>query len=178
MPQDERPLSDWEELLAAERHIQQVVPGSVLVGGTAAALDGVLTGIRQQRRSQPLETEWIQGLRVPTLAEMARIKAWLLVTRDTTRDYLDCVVLLDRLGESAARSALATLDALYPQQNGASVQVELIERLAAAKPSDQARVDLGTYRKLTAPWNDWEYLRRQGRLWASRLAAWTLESSP
>jgi len=29
---------DWERLLAAERHLQQLLPGAVLVGGTAAAL--------------------------------------------------------------------------------------------------------------------------------------------
>ena len=29
---------DWERLLAAERHLQQLLPGTVLVGGTAAAL--------------------------------------------------------------------------------------------------------------------------------------------
>lgn len=141
--------SDWESLLAAERHLQALVPGSVLVGGTAAALhaghrfsldgdhvvtdlrerfddvladleaaagwqtarvrrpvlilgqlDGVLTGIRQLRRVEPLEVEEIAGLRVPTLAEMARVKAWLLATRFTTRDYLDAVVLLERLGEA------------------------------------------------------------------------------
>ncbi|MFZ5469565.1 MAG: hypothetical protein ACOZIN_09020 [Myxococcota bacterium] len=129
-------LPDWERLLAAERHVQALVPGSILVGGTAAALharhrlsvdgdhvladlkprydevlasleavagwktertqrpvpilgslNGVLTGIRQLRRVAPLETELIEGLRVPTLAEMARIKAWLLATRHTVRDY-------------------------------------------------------------------------------------------
>lgn len=31
-------LPDWERLLSAERHIQALVPGAVLVGGTAAAL--------------------------------------------------------------------------------------------------------------------------------------------
>jgi len=31
-------LPDWERLLAAERHLQKLVPGSVLVGGTAAAI--------------------------------------------------------------------------------------------------------------------------------------------
>jgi hypothetical protein len=31
-------LPDWERLLAAERHVQALVPGAVLVGGTAAAL--------------------------------------------------------------------------------------------------------------------------------------------
>jgi hypothetical protein len=58
-----------------------------------------MTGIRQLRRTRPLETEVVAGLRVPTLAEMARVKAWLLATRHTVRDYLDTVVLLERLGE-------------------------------------------------------------------------------
>jgi hypothetical protein len=31
-------LPYWEKLLAAERHIQALVPGAVLVGGTAAAI--------------------------------------------------------------------------------------------------------------------------------------------
>jgi hypothetical protein len=57
-------------------------------------LDAIMTGIRQLRRTRPLEVETVQGLRVPTLPEMARIKAWLLATRHTTRDYLDTVVLL------------------------------------------------------------------------------------
>jgi len=219
--------ADWEKLLAAERHLQQLVPGTVLVGGTAAAihaghrasqdgdhvlsdlrdrfddvlqdleavagwqtsrtqrpvlilgqLDGVLTGIRQLRRTQPLETELREGLRVPTLAEMARIKAWLLVTRYTVRDYLDCVVLIERLGEHDGRAAFATLDELYPQPTSASVRVELAERLAAAAPSDRAQVDLNTYRSLVAPWSDWDYVRTRGRYWASRVAAWTLEQEP
>ena len=67
------------------------------------SLDGVLTGIRQLRWVRPLETGEIAGLRLPTLAEMARIKAWLLATRLTTRDYLDTVVLFERLGEGGAR---------------------------------------------------------------------------
>ena len=220
-------LPDWEGLLAAERHLQQLVPGAVLVGGTAAAihaghrsshdgdhvlvdlrerfdailadleaaagwqtnrvqrpvlilgqLDGVLTGIRQLRRTKPLETELIQGLRVPTLAEMARIKAWLLVTRNTLRDYLDCVVLLERLGESDARDALRTLDELYAQPTGASVLAELGERLAGARPGDLARVDLSSYRNLSAPWNEWAHLQQRGRYWASRVVAWLLEAGP
>lgn len=153
-------LPEWEELLAAERHLQALVPGAVLVGGTAALhaghrislngdhvvadlverfdhvmadlesaagwqtarvrrpvlvlgrLDGILTGIRQLRRVRPFEMEEIADLRVPTLAEMARIKAWLLATRLTTRDYLDTVVLLERLGEGGARAAMRSLDEL------------------------------------------------------------------
>jgi hypothetical protein len=211
----EDPLPEWEKLLAAERHLQALVPEAVLVGGTAAALhaghrisldgdhvvadlavrfdqvmadleaaagwrtarvrrpvlllgrlDGVLTGIRQLRRIGPLETEEIAGLRVPTLAEMARIKAWLLVRRLTTRDYLDTVVLLERLGEKGARAAMRTLDELYPQASGASVLAEVVERLGAARPVDVLEIDLESYKGLKPPWNDWRHLTERGRFWA------------
>ncbi|HET7291440.1 MAG TPA: hypothetical protein VFM88_03350 [Vicinamibacteria bacterium] len=213
-------LPDWERLLAAERHLQALVPGTVLVGGTAAALhaghrksldgdhvledlrprfdevlatleaaagwqtarvkrpvailgslDGVVTGIRQLRRTRPLATEVVSGLRVPTLAEMARIKAWLLATRRTVRDYLDTVVLLERLGEPAAREAFASFDEIYAQPSGASPVAEAVERLASAAPVDRPEVDLATYKGLVAPWNDWAHLSARGRHWAGVLAA-------
>ncbi|HEX9944081.1 MAG TPA: hypothetical protein VGG03_18880 [Thermoanaerobaculia bacterium] len=154
---NEESLPDWERLLAAER------------------LDGVLTGIRQLRRARPLETEEVAGLRVPTLAEMARIKAWLLATRATTRDYLDTVVLFERLGEEGVREALGSLDEIYPQPGGASVLAEVIERLGAAQPVDAAAIDLATYRGLQPPWNDWRYVAARGRLWAQGLARFLLE---
>jgi hypothetical protein len=212
-------LPDWERLLAAERHLQALVPGAVLVGGTAAALhadhrrsldgdhviedlrerfdevlaaleaaagwqtsrvrrpvailgrfEGIMTGIRQLRRTRPLETEIIAGLRVPTLAEMARIKAWLLATRHTVRDYLDTVVLLERLGPAAARQAFSTFDGIYRQEGGGSPLVEVVERLAAAAPTDAPEVDLRSYKGLTAPWNEWPHLAARGRHWATVLA--------
>jgi hypothetical protein len=220
----EEPLPEWERLLSAERHLQALVPGTVLVGGTAAALhaqhrisfdgdhvladlagrfdqvladleaaagwetarvrrpvlilgrlQGVLTGIRQLRRVRSLETEEIAGLQVPTLAEMARIKAWLLVIRDTTRDYLDVVVLFERLGEQGVREALSSLDEIYPQPGGTSVLAEVVERLAKAQPGDSAEIDLAAYRGLRTPWNDWAYLASRGRHWAQALAPLLLE---
>lgn len=210
---------DWERLLAAERHLQRLVPGAVLVGGTAAALhaghrtsldgdhvledlrgrfdevlaslesaagwhtsrlqrpvvilgrlDGIMTGIRQLRRTRPLETETISGLTVPTLAEMARIKAWLLATRHTVRDYLDTVVLLERLGEAGTREAFDSFDTIYAQED-VSPLVEVVERLAAATPTDAPEVDLRTYKELVSPWNEWAHLAARGRQWATVLAA-------
>jgi hypothetical protein len=211
-------LPDWERLLAAERHLQHLVPAAVLVGGTAASLhaghrsldgdhvlddlrarfddvlatleaaagwrtervqrpvlilgslDGIPTGIRQLRRARPLETELLDGLRVPTLGEMARIKAWLLATRYTVRDYLDTVVLFERLGEAGAVAALAPFDELYAQPSGASPLAEVAERLAAAAPADAPEVDLRSYRGLVAPWNDWRHLTVRGRFWATVVA--------
>jgi len=184
-----RALPDWERLLAAERHLQHLVAGTVLVGGTAAAihgqhrismdgdhvLDGILTGIRQLRRTVPLETEIVSGLRVPTLAEMARIKAWLLVTRNTLRDYLDATVLFERLGEEQAVQALRPFDQIYRQSTGASPLAELSERLAAAMPKDRAEIDLKHYRGLKPPWDDWQYVAVCGRRWATLVASLALE---
>jgi hypothetical protein len=133
-------------------------------------LDGVMTGIRQLRRTKPLETEVVDGLKVPTLAEMARVKAWLLATRHTVRDYLDTVVLLERLGEARVGDAFASFDELYAQQSGTSPLVEVVERLGSADPSDRAKVDLTTYKDLVAPWNDWSHLAARGRHWAQVLA--------
>jgi hypothetical protein len=217
------PQPEWERLLAAERHLQALLPGTVLVGGTAAALhaghrqsfdgdhvltdlrerfdevlssleaaagwtsarvlrpvlilgalEGIQTGIRQLRRTAPLETEVIEGLRVPSLPEMARIKAWLLVTRHTVRDYLDTVVLLCRLGDDAV-NAMRTLDTLYPQKSGASVRAELVERLASAVPEDLGRVELRDYKGLVAPWNAWDHVAAEGLRLARALGAATLE---
>src|SRR5512136_47134 len=114
-----------------------------------------MTGIRQLRRTRPLETEVVAGLRVPRLAEMARIKAWLLATRNTVRDYLDTVVLLERMGQAAAREAFVSFDEIYQQETGASPLVEVAERLTAASPSDKPDVELRSYKGLVSPWNDW-----------------------
>jgi hypothetical protein len=222
-PQQES-LPEWERLLAAERHLQHLVPGAVLVGGTAAAihaghrvsmdadhvledlrhhfddvlatleavagwqteriqrpvlilgqLDGVLTGIRQLRRTRPLETEERSGLRVPTLAEMARIKAWLLITRHTVRDYLDTVVLFERLGDEGVAAALRSFDDIYRQASGASPLAEVAERLGAATPKDVADIDLRRYRALQPPWNDWQHVTERGRYWARVVARIVLE---
>ena len=162
-------LPDWES--HAGWHTARVQPPVLILG----RLDGVMTGIRQLRRTEPLETEMVQGLRVPTLAEMTRIKAWLLATRHTVRDYLDTVVLLERLGEARVAVTFLRFDELYRQETGASPLVEVIERLARATPSEKAQVDLRTYKSLVAPWNDWDHLAARGRHWARVLSGASLD---
>ena len=202
----------WNAVLAAAARLQQLVPDTVLVGGSAAAvhaghrvsfdddhvlsdlrnrfddvlehlerqdgwvtarlnrpvlilgsLDGIETGIRQLIRTRPLEVEDVDGpggpVRVPTLEEMLRIKAWLVLRRNATRDYLDVVALADRLGSEAAAGVVLRLDEYYEDQQGAGgrrIATQLARQLAEPAPYDLSDVDLRTYRRLDERWRDWD----------------------
>lgn len=104
-------------------------------------LDGIETGIRQLIRSRPLEVEVVEvggrALRVPTLEEMARIKAWLVLRRHAVRDYLDLVALAEALGDRAA-PVLCDLDRYYADQlgPGGRVATQLVKQLAEPRPYD------------------------------------------
>ena len=202
----------WNAVLAAAARLQQLVPDTVLVGGSAAAvhaghrvsfdddhvlsdlrnrfddvlehlerqdgwvtarlnrpvlilgsLDGIETGIRQLIRTRPLEVEDVDGpggpVRVPTLEEMLRIKAWLVLRRNATRDYLDVVALADRLGSEAAAGVVLRLDEYYEDQQGAGgrrIATQLARQLAEPAPYDLSDVDLRAYRRLDERWRDWD----------------------
>ncbi|MEW6365720.1 MAG: hypothetical protein AB1714_13910 [Acidobacteriota bacterium] len=122
---------------------------------------GVETGIRQLIRSRPLETVVVDGITIPTLAEMARIKGWLIVRRNATRDFLDFVALCDKLqGEAAGiLPALEDLDSYYPQDQGESTLRQLSRQLCEPKPWDLDRVDLQLYKELRGPYRDWSYVQ-------------------
>ncbi len=132
-------------------------------------LDGIETGIRQLIRRKPLEVEVVKvgqrRLRVPTLAEILRIKAWLVLRRNATRDYLDLVALAERLGTEAPHVVL-TLDEFYADQvgaGGARVATQLAKQLAEPLPYDLSEVDLAHYRKLSARWRSWDNVVAAGR---------------
>jgi hypothetical protein len=122
---------------------------------------GVRTGIRQFIRTEPLETIRVRGLRVPTEEEILRIKAYLIVRRNTTRDYVDFVALFDLLGTEKALSALNPLDRLYPQASGASVLQQLAVQLGEPLPWDLTKTDLSRYKALKPPYTDWNEVRRR-----------------
>ena len=200
------PDSHWGRLLQAATRLQQVIPGSTLVGGTAAALwadhryafdadhvlpdlqgrftdvlahleqlegwhtarlrppvsirgalDGMATSLRQWRRDAPLATTHVsQGgvrLQVPTVAELLRIKAFLTVTRNATRDFVDYTALARPLSFPALQQALGPLDTLYALpglriRRGAEASVlhELGLRLGAPHPEDLGTVRAAAFR--------------------------------
>jgi hypothetical protein len=156
----------FDDLLAAleatDGWITARVRRPVLILGS---LDGVETGIRQLIRRRPLEVEQLDvpgrgRVRVPTLEEMLRVKAWLVLQRNATRDYLDVVALADRLDDPAA--VLVRLDEYYADQQGAGgrrVATQLAKQLAEPAPYDLDAVDLTRYRKLDQRWRDWDAVR-------------------
>ncbi len=126
------------------------------------SLDGVEAGLRQLRRTRPLEVEEAQvgggaTVRVPTLPEMLRVKAFLVVQRNQVRDYLDTVALADRLGPEAVE-VLVGIDRYYADRSNedGSVLTELVRRLSAPTPRD-SRVtrQLASYKGLSPRWRDW-----------------------
>jgi hypothetical protein len=123
------------------------------------SLDGIQTGVRQLIRAAPLEVEHVPTVSgtvtVPTRQEMLRIKAWLILTRNATRDYVDFVALAANLGTDAAALALSRMDDLYPQQDGESAIQQLMKQLAQPTPFDLEKTSLSEYRELNAQWHDW-----------------------
>ncbi|MCL6563371.1 MAG: hypothetical protein K6U87_10220 [Firmicutes bacterium] len=133
--------------------------------------EGVDVGIRQLRRGAPLETEQIAGITVPTLAEMLRIKGWLVVTRNALRDFLDFCALADKLGPRF-EAALSPMDLLYPQPvEGCTTLQQLAKQLAEPKPYDfdPAHDSLEAWRALQPPWTDWGYVTDYCRKLAQRV---------
>lgn len=118
---------------------------------------GVELGIRQLRFRDRLETTAVDGVRIPTVAEMLRIKAFLMADRRATRDYLDVAALVDRLGITSAARALQGLSRLYPPLGRLSAAAAFAEA-CEAEPADLAQVDLSSYRGLRRPFNDWPHV--------------------
>ncbi len=127
------------------------------------SLGGVEAGLRQLRRTRPLETAEIDvgdGATVvaPTESEALRVKAYLVVQRNVVRDYLDVVALAEHLGEKAALAALAPIDDYYTDRSGepASVLTALVAALADPHPRDTAVIEeLPRYKGLAERWHRW-----------------------
>lgn len=137
----------------------RVTPGKVILGN----LDGIEAGVRQMIRKVPLEVAKVSvpsggEVTVPTVEETLRIKAYLAVRRNQTRDYLDLAALADRLGVEKAAGVLDSIDEYYADQagDGDGVASQLVRQLSDPKPADASVIDqLGSYRRLRKRWSEW-----------------------
>ena len=204
-----------EDVLEKAAQLQELVPGAVLVGGSAAALyahhrqsfdhdhvvadlaerfetilehlealgdwsmtraqpgkiilgelGGIETGVRQLLRSRPLESAEIEvrgkRLVIPTAAEILRIKAWLALSRNQTRDYLDIAALAERIGLDEAATVLRDIDAYYADINTRpeAVASQLVRQLADPRPRDAVlTTQLASYKELDQRWHDWSTVK-------------------
>lgn len=137
----------------------RVVPGKLILG----SLGDIETGIRQMIRTRPLEVTEAQlpsgaVVRVPTLDEILRIKAFLIVRRNQTRDYLDVAALAERTGTRHAADVLAHIDAYYRDQRDSTdgVASQVARQLAEPRPADRRTTrELARYKGLDARWHEW-----------------------
>jgi hypothetical protein len=143
-------LGDWA--------MTRAQPGKIILG----ELGGIETGVRQLLRSRPLETTDIEvrgkRLVVPTAAEILRIKAWLALRRNQTRDYLDIAALAEKIGLAEAASVLAGIDDYYADINRRpeAVSTQLVRQLSDPRPRDaEVTTQLASYKALDPRWHDW-----------------------
>lgn len=97
-------------------------------------------------------------MRVPTAHEALRVKAFLIVERNQTRDYLDVAALADRYGYGPSARTLAEIDRYYtePDIDGTPVADQLVRQLADPQPKDSRVTEhLSTYKALVPRWHDW-----------------------
>jgi hypothetical protein len=143
-------LGDWS--------MSRAQPGKIILG----ELGGIETGVRQLLRSKPLETTEVEvrgkRLVVPTAPEILRIKAWLALTRNQTRDYLDIAALAEEIGLDEASAVLAGIDDYYADINRQpeAVSAQVVRQLSDTRPRDaEVTTHLATYKALDPRWHDW-----------------------
>lgn len=145
------------------------------------SLGGIEAGLRQMRRTRPLQTMTVavgDGLEVvaPTAAETLRVKAYLVVQRNVVRDYLDVVALATHIGMDEAVAVLGDLDDFYDDRSGehGSVLTSLVLALADPSPRDPAvTTELPRYKELEQRWHAWDAVVEVCRELALRLSGAT-----
>jgi hypothetical protein len=137
----------------------RITPGKVILGN----LDGIEAGVRQMIRKAPLEVTEISvpsggEVTVPTIEETLRIKAFLIVRRNQTRDYLDLAALTGCIGVDRAAEVLTRIDDYYADQHeeGDGIASQLVRQLSNPQPADSSVIDqLSSYRRLRQHWSNW-----------------------
>lgn len=162
----------FPEVLAELEHLagwktRRIRPPVLILG----RFEGVDVGIRQLVRAAPLEATRVAGVTVPTLAEMLRIKGWLVVTRNAVRHFIDFCSLADRAGDTFA-DAMREMDTFYPQpEDSDTTGQQLAKMLAEPRPHDfdPTEDSLRVWRELRPPWTDWAFILGYCRKLSARL---------
>jgi RND superfamily putative drug exporter len=125
-----------------------VHPVTVWRGRLTVALDALKTQADTPRalveRRSPMETTNVQlptgdRLLIPTGAETLRMKSYLIMCRNSTRDYTEFADLVDTMETRTAAMVLAGMDRYYCGEHPRRewVATQLVRRLADPQPTDQ-----------------------------------------
>jgi heme transporter len=124
-----------------------VHPVTMWRGRLSVALDALEAEAGAERptveRRGPVETTNVQlptgdRLQIPTGAETLRMKSYLIMCRNSSRDYAEFAELVDCMETQTAAVVLASMDRYYSGQHARKqwVATQLVRRLADPQPSD------------------------------------------
>src|SRR5262249_13780328 len=147
--------------------LNRAVPGKIVLG----SLGDIEVGIRQLIRKRPLETQHVvlpdgQTVVAPTPEETLRVKAYLLVKRNQTRDYIDVAALADRFGVQWAPDTLADIDTYYDDgcPGESVVAAQILRQRGHPRPQDsRTSAKLRQYKNLDPKWQSWDDVVTQCR---------------
>jgi RND superfamily putative drug exporter len=126
----------------------RVHPVTMWRGRLSVALDALETEAEAERalveRRSPMETTNVQlptgdRLQIPTGAETLRLKSYLIMCRNTTRDYAEFAELVDSMETHTAAVVLGSMDRYYCGEHPRKqwVATQLVRRLADPQPYDE-----------------------------------------
>jgi heme transporter len=132
---------------AAPRAVRAVHPVTLWRGRLSVALDALETQAETDHptfeRRSPVETTHVQlptgdRLQIPTGAETLRLKGYLIMSRNSSRDYVEFAELVDTMEAETAAFVLAGMDRYYSGQSPRRqwIATQLVRRLADPHPSD------------------------------------------
>jgi heme transporter len=127
---------------------QPIHPVTMWRGRLSVALDALSTAAAADppvvRRLSPMETTNVQlptgdRLQIPTGAETLRLKSYLIMCRNSTKDFAEFADLVESMETQTAAVVLAGMDRYYSGQRSRKqwVATQLVRRLADPHPSDE-----------------------------------------
>ncbi|RDH80395.1 MMPL family transporter [Mycolicibacterium moriokaense] len=131
-----------------KRGPKPVHPVTMWRGRLSVALDALETEAEAERalveRNSPMETTNVQlptgdRLSIPTGAETLRLKSYLLMCRNSTKDFAEFADLVESMETQTAAVVLAAMDRYYCGEPSRKqwVATQLVRRLADPHPSDE-----------------------------------------
>jgi uncharacterized membrane protein YdfJ with MMPL/SSD domain len=130
------------------RPVRPIHPVTMWRGRLSVALDALQTEADDTRgsveRRSPVETTNVQlptgdRLQIPTGAETLRLKSYLIMCRNSSRDFAEFADLVDCVETQTAAIVLVAMDKYYCSQQPRKqwIATQLVRRLADPRPSDE-----------------------------------------